>query len=1133
MRLLRTLLASPLLWGLVALGFFLIGLCPWAFPGEGADFMARTLGLLPASNAHPLAGLFYGAFGACLPAGAAVAAMNAASAVFGALCVALLCALVRGLLYFFGDEPRTVPYTPWAVAVAVPVAALACLLSPDFVRASTHFQWQTFDLFLLLAAAFLVLRTAANGSAARMGVAAFLIGLIALEAPELALATPVLLVALALSFFFAHTRLHAKAYGYALALPFVVGLALGCTVIVAGGSSLQGALVGHGVRLAVAVGDFLKDGPWILMALFGIVPGVLAPFVVGAVGVNRRTLSTVVTLLALTALSVIAFLPIDVSVAGLAREWGEAYPLLPAVCAALGLGAACGSLVLFAAVRTPFEGVVERSFARRLSRLQGFVTLPVALVLFLVGGVWSLCAARAADAAYLSSDPARDLPAAYADAVLDRAGDGWLLTDGAHDALIALRTAERGHGPTLLHAGDTDALLAAFDAAPFIRDADREDLRLWLRDFGFLAFLQAWFDRDPKGVQDNLSTLTLTFLAASQDPSKANFAQRLVNGSLLPDGPVCRLAADAQARRAALRAPESVAESIPLLEGDALPETAAPALVDFAQDLRRRLAANAVNAAFARFTAGEADPAKALLAKVHAFDPDNLSALVFLHDVAVRFDDTALRDRCEADLVALYNRFREEKRRLSFEEVLITQGNLPIQPMLQAVVVQYARNIRAADAVEALRRIAESVRAQSATLLQNPGQLLAANLLAAANDPSRRAEAIAAFDAILRNADAALARLDDPEAPAPEAAPGAPAPTREELVAAKLDALRALARLHLQEGDVNALRDAVLQGEALGGPDAFAYERALLHAVTGEAEQANAALNRYLDAHRDDLEAITFFATLQIGAGDIQAVRAETLPRLKVAVEAKAKDAGRAVADPRDQYFLHIVTAQVGLAEGNLKAARDAFLDALKTRPDVEAVRNSILELDLRIDDRVAAGVHAEAFLSYDPTLPFANYAMGSNALLDNRPEDAVVYLRRAAVRDPRMPYAPAAYNDLAEAYRRLGRWDDAIAAAEEAAVLSPALAIAYETAATAYLGKGDLEGAQRAIDRAFAVFQENAPGQPVDPRFILTRAKLCAAQGKPDEAKLNLLELRPRYNDLDPAARAEYDALAKDLDLF
>ena len=177
MRLLRTLLASPLLWGLVALGFFLIGLCPWAFPGEGADFMARTLGLLPASNAHPLAGLFYGAFGACLPAGAAVAAMNAASAVFGALCVALLCALVRGLLYFFGDEPRTVPYTPWAVAVAVPVAALACLLSPDFVRASTHFQWQTFDLFLLLAAAFLVLRTAANGSAARMGVAAFLIGM--------------------------------------------------------------------------------------------------------------------------------------------------------------------------------------------------------------------------------------------------------------------------------------------------------------------------------------------------------------------------------------------------------------------------------------------------------------------------------------------------------------------------------------------------------------------------------------------------------------------------------------------------------------------------------------------------------------------------------------------------------------------------------------------------------------------------------------------------------------------------------------------------------------------------------------------------------------------------------------------
>ena len=177
------------------------------------------------------------------------------------------------------------------------------------------------------------------------------------------------------------------------------------------------------------------------------------------------------------------------------------------------------------------------------------------------------------------------------------------------------------------------------------------------------------------------------------------------------------------------------------------------------------------------------------------------------------------------------------------------------------------------------------------------------------------------------------------------------------------------------------------------------------------------------------------------------------------------------------------------------------------------------------MDDRVTLGVHAKEFLSYDPTFPFANYAMGSNALIDNRPQDAIVYLRRAAVQDSRMPYAPAAYNDLAEAYRRTNRWEDAIAAANEAIRLAPELAVAHETAASAYLGKGDLANAESALGQAFAISQQVAPNQPVDPRFVLTRAKLLAARGKTAEAKQMLEEVRPRYNDLDAFSRADYDA--------
>ncbi len=245
MKIVRILLASPLLWGVVALILFLAGLAPWAFPGEATALMAQTLGELPAADlAHPLARIFFGALGGCLPDAVAVTGMNVASAVFGALSVALLCAVVRGLFRLLAnDEPRTLPHVPWAIAAAVPATALACLVAPAFFRAATHFQWQTFDLFLALAAALLVLRTAVNGSAVRMAVAAGLIGLIALESPELLLLTPFLVIALIVGFFFARERLSIRSYLRALILPAAIGLALTCCAI------------------GVAAPDFLRGSP--------------------------------------------------------------------------------------------------------------------------------------------------------------------------------------------------------------------------------------------------------------------------------------------------------------------------------------------------------------------------------------------------------------------------------------------------------------------------------------------------------------------------------------------------------------------------------------------------------------------------------------------------------------------------------------------------------------------------------------------------------------------------------------------------------------------------------------------------------------------------------------------------------
>lgn len=1076
----RALFASPWLWGVVALATLLACLTPWVFPGGAALLMVGELGVWQIGDAvaHPLVQLICAPWWARTPG-----ALNAATAVAGALCVVCLCGIVRGLIELaVRNEPRSAPYRDAARAVAVPLAALALLASPIFLRAATHFQWQTFDLLFALADVTLIVWTARTGGHRRMAVTAFAIGLTAPEAPALVLLAPILLAVLGITYYMAHDRVRPRPFLTCLLLPALGGLLLTSLAAVA----LRYALGAEGSFKAVLLGFALPQilgvraalaGPWLLMVLFCVVPGALAPFVIGATGANRRTFANVLTYLTMTVLAAITFLPLAVAPETLAREWGEIYPTMLVALVALGIGATGGAGVLLIAVRVPAEGVSERPFARAFGRRVAWCAIALAIIATVGFGGWGAVRALRADAA------GADLPRAYVDAVLrGTEGGAWVLGDGPSDPYLALRVAETGAPVVVMSLNDNsargrDRLRAEMEASDLFPAALKTPLNLAL-DIGVIPFVQDWLRADEQAV-DRFRTLSLPdlFYTGNRFP--------------LPDGLVYRGALSREAQHAALRPPATVSALLP--EADAeIPDHAAAGIRNFAAYVRRQAGFVVNNIAFYLADADRKEEAYALFRDVYAYDPDNVSALFNVFELINGGLHPEARGWCEQAMRDLVQRLSGRRYRLW--ALARTYGYIRSPQLISALAGSWAMSGQTGAALSGMDLAMEMLGEEQTAAMQ--GAVAALYAMA----PGKRDEAIARYKDL-------LARSTD---------------TRQSLAY-----LRELIRMTILENDLAEAKKLIEQAESTGDPTDFAYERALYLASAGDPVQARIALQVYLDRYPKNIEALAMLATLQLQAREYDELGDQTRKRLVTA------------AGTEDNYFVQVIDAQLferrgveGEAknrEGNLRKARAAYLRALALKPEVQALRNTVLALDVRLNDKASAARHARDFLYQDRSHPLSNYVMGSIALGEGDLDRALAYLTVATAPEADPPI-PEAFNDLAETHRRMGKWAAALAAAQRACELAPNLPVAHETAAAALLGLKRYGEAHAELDKAVALDKQSRPGQPIDPRFAITRARLHAAEGNPDLARVALAEARAQYDSLDAGAKAEFDALSAEL---
>lgn len=1080
------ILTHPFTWGAFALVLLLTLLTPWVYPGEAVGYLAHLTGAwqAPAATvaAHPLTTLLLGALGKALPVSVTLPLFNLLSALFGALCVTALCQITRHCVHYLADEPRTVPFVETAANIAVPVAGVALLISPVFLRAASHFQWQVFDLFLALCATLLLFRMAARPTLSRAALTAFVWGVIAFTSAEYLVLTPFFAIALTWMYCIEQKRIHVQPLVKGIIVPMALGGLLTFALSVLQFLTLQpsfpftAAVLNRALALYSAILTCFK-GPWILVLLTGLLPGVLALFILREAGKNRRTPTLFNTFVAVTVLAVLAVVPQALSLDTLLLPWGENYLLLLPCLTAFAFATLVATSVLFWQVKRRAEAAEELAFIRPFCRAVGAIALIILPIALVVSAVMTALPTLKEDIQYAT------LPRDYTDALLtcakptdSVATETWLLSDGTSDAYLALRVAQQSLPVTLFSLTQNkqpralNALRESIIQSDYFKQKpELVDTLSRALDIGMIPFIQDWLRADA-GAEQLFVTLGL--------PDLWYTGNRLP----LPQHLWYRGVSDRPTQHAALVVPTY--EGALQLEKDQLSEVAHPALRAFHANVLRQQGFILNNIAFYLADAGKTEEAYQLFRKVYADNDNNVSALFNTFELINGGLHPEDRAWCEKEIT---ERIRILKnRRYELWSLARTYGYIRSPKLISMLVGGWAMSGQTGAALSGLDLALAMLDDGKGTLTN---QLLVSVYQ---RDPKHRSTAIQKYRELLSSS----------------------TDRRQSLIY-----VRELVRMNILEGNLPAAKEVLEQVDPTGDAVDLAYERALWFATAGQPERARAALEIALNANPRNAEALAMMATLQLQANELNELTSNTLPKLKTA------------AGTEDDYFVQIITAQIAEKNNQLKKARTSYLRALALKPEVHSLRNTILSLDIRLNDKTAAAQHAKDFLYQDRSLPLANYIMGSLALGEGDPKRALSYLTQATAPEVDPPM-PEAFNDLAEAHRQLGDWAAALAAAEHACKLAPKLAIARETAAAALIELGRYAEAHAYLKEAFDLDATVRAGEPTDPRLLITRARVYEKEGHADLARVDLVAAREQYDALDRKAKAEFDALAEKVQL-
>ncbi len=290
-------------------------------------------------------------------------------------------------------------------------------------------------------------------------------------------------------------------------------------------------------------------------------------------------------------------------------------------------------------------------------------------------------------------------------------------------------------------------------------------------------------------------------------------------------------------------------------------------------------------------------------------------------------------------------------------------------------------------------------------------------------------------------------------------------------------ALLGLARIEARRGNFEKAAGLLERAEAAGAPaDALTLERAALAILRGVPAEARTALEAMVGRAPENIAAWTMLCRVLVQQEDVEGVR---------------KAAERLRLLPGGQSLAAEMEAVLALRDADTARARRRFREALQTRPGDVALLERVLRVEMACGEPGAAYEYAQQLLRFDAGNALGNHVIGIRELNMGHLDLAEDALRRSL----ETRETPEVMNDLAWVLFERGRLEEAERYARAAVAAAPRLFLAFATRGVILRRRGDLAGADQALDEALSL----APGVP---ETLLHKAELRIAQQRMGEAR-------------------------------
>jgi tetratricopeptide (TPR) repeat protein len=264
-----------------------------------------------------------------------------------------------------------------------------------------------------------------------------------------------------------------------------------------------------------------------------------------------------------------------------------------------------------------------------------------------------------------------------------------------------------------------------------------------------------------------------------------------------------------------------------------------------------------------------------------------------------------------------------------------------------------------------------------------------------------------------------------------------------------MEALQGMVRIGVMRGAFAEAKEYLGRMEALGADEVtLNLERAAIAAQENDVQAAKALLLSVVKKDASQARAWGALARIADAEGD-----AMLLGRCVQALGSP---------DVQMPPAVRLALADILLKQGETKEARELVLLVLKGAPgNIEALE-ALVRIDVREARRDLAEEHLSVLLNLDADNALGNHVLGSLYLARQDYQLAEAAFRVSVASQP----TPAALNDLAWVLTELGRYDEAVAFAENAVALQPSAGI-LDTLGVAQLKAGQVDKAEQTMLRA------------------------------------------------------------------